>query len=164
MLQRNSTAKIEMNQILKKKENMENLLQNFWTTGNITEEIEAAVEMTAEMVTQKVVNKVHLPDMRRKTVQVKNGLHLMNKGSFQNICLREDKDLASLYKENIKKISKYQVGELWVTKQRPRNNQTMINGNEHYDTIIFSETQDSQMPTNDEQENRNTNDRFLLYG
>ena len=40
----------------------------------------------------------------------------------------------------------------------------MINGNEHYDTIIFSETQDSQMPTNDEQENRKTNDRFLLHG
>ena len=112
-----------MNQILNKKENMENLLQNFRTTANMTEEIEAGVGKKAETETQKVVNKVYFPHMRWKTTQVKNGLHLMNKGSFQ--------------KEN---VTKFQVGELSVPKHRPRNNQTVIGGNEHYDTTIVLET------------------------
>ena len=90
MLPRNLATKIERNQILKKKENMQNLLQNFRTMVNLTEEIEAGEEVKAETETQKVVSKVKLPHMRRKTVQVKNGLHLMNKGSIQNIRLRED--------------------------------------------------------------------------
>ena len=46
----------------------------------------------------------HLPHMRRKTVRVKNGLHLMNKRSFQNIRLREDRDFASLYEDTKKKM------------------------------------------------------------
>ena len=90
MLPRNLATKIERNQILKKKENMQNLLQNFRTMVNLTEEIEAGEEVKAETETQKVASKVNLPHMRRKTVQVKNGLHLMNKGSIQNIRLRED--------------------------------------------------------------------------
>ena len=59
--------------------------------------------MKAETETQKVVSKGHLPHMRMKTLQVKNGLHLMSKGSIQNICLREDKYFASLYEDNKKK-------------------------------------------------------------
>ena len=41
---------------------------------------------------QKVLSKVHLPHMKKKTVQVKNDLHLTKNGSIQNIHLREDKD------------------------------------------------------------------------
>ena len=99
MLQRNFATKIETNQILKKKENMENLLQNFQTTVNMREEIKAGVKVKAEMGTQKVVIKRDLPHMRRKTVQVKNRLHFLNKGSIQNIRLREDKDFASFYED-----------------------------------------------------------------
>ena len=59
-------------------------------------------------------------------------------------------------------MTKSQVGELSVPKQKPRNNQTVIDGNEHYDTIIVPETQDSQIPTNNEQENGDTNDSFYF--
>ena len=48
-------------------------------------------------------------------------------------------------------MTKLQVGELSVPKQRPRNNQPMIGGNEHYDTIIVPETQHSQILTNNKQ-------------
>ena len=61
-------------------------------------------------------------------------------------------------------MTKLQVGELSVPKQRPRNNQPMIGGNEHYDTIIVPETMDSQITKNNEQENGETNDSFLFYG
>ena len=64
-------------------------------------------------------------------------------------------------KEN---AAKFQAGELSVAKQRPRNNQTVIGGNEHYDTIIVPETMDSQITKNNEQENGETNDSFLFYG
>ena len=47
----------------------------------------------------KVVSKVHLPHMRTKTAQSKNDLHLMNKGSIQNISLRKEKDSASLQED-----------------------------------------------------------------
>ena len=104
MLQPNFAIKIEMNQILKKKENMENLSQNFRTMVNLPEGIEAGVEVKTETKTQKVVTNVHLPSIRRKTVQVKNRLHLINKGIIQNICLREDKDFASLYRDTKNKI------------------------------------------------------------
>ena len=104
MLQPNFAIKIEMNKILKKKENMENLSQNFRTMVNLPEGIEAGVEVKTETKTQKVVTNVHLPSIRRKTVQVKNRLHLINKGIIQNICLREDKDFASLYRDTKKKI------------------------------------------------------------
>ena len=40
----------------------------------------------------------------------------------------------------------------------------MIGRNEHYDTIIVFETKDSQIPTNKEQENGETNDSFLFHG
>ena len=63
--------------------------------ANMTVEIEAGVEVKAETETQKVVSKVHLPHMRQKTAQVKDGLNLMNKRSFQNTYLREDKEFAS---------------------------------------------------------------------
>ena len=58
-------------------------------------------------------------------------------------------------------MTKLQVGELSVPKQRPRNNQTMIGGNEHYDTIIVPETQHSQILTNNKQKNGKTNDSFF---
>ena len=58
-------------------------------------------------------------------------------------------------------MTKLQVGELSVPKQRPRNNQTMIGGNEHYDTIIVPETQHSQILTNNKQKNGMTNDSFF---
>ena len=152
-----------MNKILKKKENMENLSQNFRTMVNLPEGIEAGVEVKTETKSQKVVTNVHLPSIRRKTVQVKNRLHLINKGIIQNICLREDKDFASLYRDTKKKNrTKFQVGEHSMLKQRPRNNQTVIAGEEHYDTMIVPETQDSQIPTNNEQENGETNDSFIL--
>ena len=61
-------------------------------------------------------------------------------------------------------MTKFQVGELSVRKQRPRNSQTVIGGNEHYDTVIAPETRDSQIPTNNEQENGETNDIFLFHG
>ena len=67
---------------------------------NMTEEIEAGVEMKVETKTQKVVSKLNM----RKTVRLKNGLHLMNKGSIQNIRLREDIDFASLYEDTKKKM------------------------------------------------------------
>ena len=53
MLQQNFAKKIETNQTLKKKENMENI-QNFQTTTKMTEGIKTGVEVMA----QKVVNKV----------------------------------------------------------------------------------------------------------
>ena len=59
-------------------------------------------------------------------------------------------------------MTKFQFCELSVSKQRPRNNQTVIVGNEHYDTLIVLETQDSQIPENNEQENGETNDSFLI--
>ena len=52
---------------------------------------------------QNMVSKGHLPHMRRKTVQVKNG-HLMNEGSIQNIRLRDYKDFTSLYEDTKNKI------------------------------------------------------------
>ena len=58
-------------------------------------------------------------------------------------------------------MTKFQFCELSVSKQRPRNNQTVIGGNEHYDTLIILETQDSQIPENNEQENGETDDSFL---
>ena len=83
--------------------------------------------------------------MRWKTVQVKNGLHLMNKGNIQNICFKRRQrfhfPLQRYQKEN---VTKFQVGELSVPQQRPRNNKVVIVGNEHYDTIIVPEAQDSQ--------------------
>ena len=51
---------------------MKNSLQNLQRTANITGEIEARVEVKAETETQEVVNKVHFPHMRWKTI--KNGL------------------------------------------------------------------------------------------
>lgn len=39
----------------------------------------------------------------------------------------------------------------------------MIRRNELYNTIIVAETQDSQIPTNNKQENGETNDNFLFY-
>ena len=53
MLEQNFATKIETNQTLKKKENMENL-QNFQTTAKMTEGIKTGVEVIA----QKVVNKM----------------------------------------------------------------------------------------------------------
>ena len=50
-----------------------------------------------------------------------------------------------------------------MSKQRPRNNQTVIVGNEHYDTLIVLENKDGQMPENNEQENGETNDSFLYH-
>ena len=50
-----------------------------------------------------------------------------------------------------------------MSKQRPRNNQTVIVGNEHYDTLIVLETKDGQIPENNEQENGETNDSFLYH-
>ena len=41
-------------------------------------------------------------------------------------------------KEN---TTKFQVGEFSVPTQRPRNNQSVIGGKEHYDTIIVPGTQ-----------------------
>ena len=58
--------------------------------------------------------------------------------------------------------TKFQVAEHSMLKQRPRNNQTVIAGEEHYYTMIVPETQDSQIPTNNEQENGETNDSFLF--
>lgn len=81
---------------------MKNLVQNFKTTAFMKEEIEAEIEVKEETKTQKVVNQEHLPHMRGKIVQEKNALRLINKGSIQNIRLKEEKDLASLY-ENTKK-------------------------------------------------------------
>ena len=88
----------------------------------------------------------------------------MNKGGIQNICLREDKDF-----HLFTKIPKTKCGEIlswwtFVPKQRSRYNQTVIGRNEHYDTIIVFETKDSQIPTNKEQENGETNDSFLFHG
>ena len=50
------------------------------------------------------------------------------------------------------------------TYVRPSNNQTVINRNEYYGKIIIPETQDNQIPTNNEQENCDeTNDSFLFH-
>ena len=54
-------------------------------------ELETREEVKAETETQNQVSKGHLQQMRRKTVQVKNGLHLMNKGSIKNIRTAEEK-------------------------------------------------------------------------
>ena len=99
MLPRNFATKIQTNQILKKKENLENLLLNFQTTINMPEKIKPGVEGRVETEKQKVLSKVHLPHMRTKTAQSKNDLHLMNKGSIQHISLREEKDFASLQED-----------------------------------------------------------------
>ena len=61
-------------------------------------------------------------------------------------------------------MMKFQVGQLSVLKQRPRNNKTMIGGNEHYDTIIVLETQYSEIPTNNKKENGDKNDFFYFTG
>ena len=63
----------------------------------MAEEIKAGAVVKVEKKTQKVVSKGHLPKMRPKTVQLKNGLQLKNKGGIQNIRLGEDKDFASPY-------------------------------------------------------------------
>ena len=68
------------------------------------EEIEAGAELKVETETQKMVGKGQLPHMIRKSVKVNNGLHLMGKGSIQNICLREDKDFAFLHEDTKKKM------------------------------------------------------------
>ena len=60
-------------------------------------------------------------------------------------------------------MTKCQIGELPVPKQRPRNTQTVIGKNEHYDTIIVPETQDSQIPANNKQENSEANDFQVIY-
>ena len=52
-----------------------------------------------------------------------------------------------------RKYTKFQVGELALPKQRPRNNWTVISRNEDFDAIIVPETQDSQIVTNSKQEN-----------
>lgn len=65
----------------------------------MTEEIEAGVKMKPKTRRQKMVYKVHLPHMRRKTAQVKNSLHLMNKESFQNINFRKGNDFSSHYQQ-----------------------------------------------------------------
>ena len=57
MLQRNFATKIETNQILKKKENMGNSLQNFQSTVNMTEEIEAGVVVITIAKYQQITNK-----------------------------------------------------------------------------------------------------------
>ena len=43
---------------------MENLLQNFQATVNMSEEIKAGAEVKAEMEAQKVVSNVHLSHTR----------------------------------------------------------------------------------------------------
>ena len=67
-------------------------------------ELETREEVRAETETQNQVSKGHLQQMRRKTVQVKNGLHLMNKGSIENMQTTEEKDFPSLYEDTKKKI------------------------------------------------------------
>ena len=104
MLQQNFAAKIETNQILKKKENMEKLLQNFRTPMTMPEEIETGVVVKVKKKTQKVVSMVHLPHMKRNIIQVKYGQNLINKGSIQNIRLREDKYFISLYEDTKNKM------------------------------------------------------------
>ena len=83
---------------------MESLMQDLQTMENMRREIEIGEEVKGETEPQKRVGKGHLQQTRRKTVQVKNDLHLMNKGSIQNICLREDKDFYSLCEDIKKKI------------------------------------------------------------
>ena len=63
-VQWNLATKIETNKILIKKEKVENLLQNFQATVNMSEEIKAGVEVKAEMEAQKVVSNVYLSHMR----------------------------------------------------------------------------------------------------
>ena len=67
-------------------------------------ELETREEVRAETETQNQVSKGHLQQMIRKTVQVKNGLHLMNKGSIENMRATEEKDFPSLYEDTKKKI------------------------------------------------------------
>ena len=43
-------------------------------------------------------------------------------------------------------MEKFQVDELSLPKQKPKNNQTVIGGNGNYDTVIVRETQVSQIP------------------
>ena len=71
--------------------------------------------MKAETETQKVISKGHLQYIKWKSLQVKKGLQQMNKGTIENIRLRENKNLASLYNDTKKKnATKFQVGwTLW---------------------------------------------------
>lgn len=59
-LQQNFARKTETNQILTKNENMEKIQ----TTAYMREETEPGVKVKAEMETQKLVSKGHLPHMR----------------------------------------------------------------------------------------------------
>ena len=61
-------------------------------------------------------------------------------------------------------MMKFQAGQLSVLKQRPRNNQTVIGGNDHYDTVIVLEAQYSKIPTNNQKENDDKNDFFYFTG
>ena len=61
-------------------------------------------------------------------------------------------------------MTRFEVGELSVPKQRPRNNQTATSGSEPYHKIIALESQDSQTLTNKVQENGETNDSFFFHG
>ena len=61
-------------------------------------------------------------------------------------------------------MMKFQAGQLSVLKQRPRNNQTVIGGNDHYDTVIVLEAQYSKIPTNNQKENGDKNDFFYFTG
>ena len=60
-------------------------------------------------------------------------------------------------------MEKFQVDELSLPKQKPKNNQTVIGGNGNYDTVIVRETQVSQIPANNKQGNGDTNDSFLFH-
>ena len=84
------------------------LQQNFTTkidetTANMREEKEAGVEVNVEMGTQKNWARDNSHTWHRKLI-VTSGLHLMNKGSVQNICLREKKDFPCLYEDTKKKM------------------------------------------------------------
>ena len=80
MLQQNFAKKIETNQTLKKKENMENI-HNFQTTTKMTEGIKTGVEVMAQKVVNKVENvtqfqvaQLSVPKQRlmNKTVEIIN--------------------------------------------------------------------------------------------
>ena len=81
-------------------------------------EIEAGElkENERRIKTQKTLSKGHFQHIRRKSVPVKNGPHLMNKGNIQCINLKENRFFWSPKEDTLKNIRWFYVGELSVPR------------------------------------------------
>ena len=79
-----------------------------------------------------------MENMRR---EIEIGEEVKGETEPKHLFKRRQRFLFPLRRYQKENTTKFQVGEFSVPTQRPRNNQSVIGGKEHYDTIIVPGTQ-----------------------